>query len=76
MKGSGFMACNWPYTCSRCKKADKLLETGGRACCTCRFWGLDIDSPVCWKKMQIMLPCKDCGEWERREPWQQRNRSA
>jgi len=70
------MACNWPYTCNRCQKADKLLETGGRACCTCRFWGLDIDSPVCWKKMQIMLPCEDCGEWERREPWRQRNRSA
>lgn len=48
------MACNWPYTCSRCGKADRILETGERACCTCRFWGLDIDSPVCWRKMQIM----------------------
>ena len=39
------------------------------ACCTCRFWGLDIDSPVCWKKMQIMNPCEVCGDWERRLAW-------
>lgn len=63
------MACNWPYTCSRCGKADKILKTGERACCTCRFWGLDIDSPVCWRKMQIMNPCEVCGDWERRLAW-------
>lgn len=60
------MACNWPYTCSRCQTADWILETGARACAACSFWGLDIDSPVCWNKMQIMNPCEVCEDWERK----------
>ena len=31
--------------------------------------GADNDSPVCWKKMQIMNPCEVCGDWERGTAW-------
>ncbi|MCI8922306.1 MAG: hypothetical protein HFE88_10725 [Acutalibacter sp.] len=39
------MTCNWPYTCSRCGKADRILETGG-ACATCVWFGPEADMPA------------------------------
>lgn len=61
------MPCSWPRACARCKRPGIIQKRKGRACRTCRFWDVDIDSPVCFKKMEIKFPCETCGGWEGRK---------
>lgn len=59
------MHCSWPRGCASCKRPRDIQKRKCRACCTCRFWDVDIDSPVCFKKMEIKFPCGTCGGWEK-----------